>query len=112
MGGKVIYDKRHGTRGDNQEAQFTEGVKNGVSRDRYDDRKTGFDSRDLQDQNRYHSEDYGKKNYNLFKNIKKYYPLKASNMDMQTISEEVAKIDLKLKDVHILICTEITTLRE
>lgn len=67
-GGKVIYDKRHGTRGDNQEAQFTEGLKNGISRDRYDDRKSGFDSRDLQDQNRYHAEDYGNQcNLNFMK---------------------------------------------
>lgn len=35
------------------------GLKNGVSKDRYDDRRTGYDSRDLIDQNRYHAEDYG-----------------------------------------------------
>ncbi|KAL7029408.1 hypothetical protein ACKWTF_006231 [Chironomus riparius] len=59
-GGKVIYDKRHGQRGDNQESQFNEGLRNGVTRDRYDDRKIGFDNRDLQDQHRYLQEDNGK----------------------------------------------------
>lgn len=59
-GGKVIYDKRHGTRGDQADSQYTEGLKNGVSRDRYDDRKTGFDNRDLADRQQYHIEDQGK----------------------------------------------------
>jgi hypothetical protein len=58
-GGRVVYDKRHGTRGDNQEARFNEGLRNGISRDRYDDRRTGFDNRDLQDQHRYRVEDQG-----------------------------------------------------
>lgn len=44
------------------------GLKNGVSKDRYDDRRTGFDSRDLVDQNRYHAEDYGKIKIFLFIN--------------------------------------------
>lgn len=60
QGGRVVYDKRHGQRGDNQETQFNEGVRNGMTRDRYDNRKTGFDNRDLQDQSRYHLEDQGK----------------------------------------------------
>lgn len=37
------------------------GLKNGLSKDRYDDRRTGFDNRDLVDQNRYRAEDYGKR---------------------------------------------------
>lgn len=59
-GGKVVYDKRHGTRGDQQDAQFTEGLKNGVSRDKYDDRRTGFDNRDHQDRHQSYQEDHGK----------------------------------------------------
>jgi Domain of unknown function (DUF4779) len=59
-GGKVVYDKRHGQRGDNQEQQFAEGLRNGISKDRYDDRRNGYENRDLQDQQRYHVEDHGK----------------------------------------------------
>lgn len=59
-GGRVVYDKRHGQRGDNQESQYNEGLRNGITRDRYDNRKTGFDNRDLQDQSRFRLEDQGK----------------------------------------------------
>lgn len=59
-GGKTIYDKRHGTRGDQQEEQHTEGLKNGVSRDKYDDRKTGFDNRDHANRQQSYVEDQGK----------------------------------------------------
>lgn len=59
-GGKVVYDKRHGTRGDQQDQQYTEGLKNGVSRDKYDDRQTGFDNRDLADRHQSYVEDQGK----------------------------------------------------
>lgn len=59
-GGKTVYDKRHGTRGDQQESQHTEGLKNGVSRDKYDDRKTGFDNRDHADRQQTYVEDQGK----------------------------------------------------
>jgi hypothetical protein len=58
-GGKTVFDKRHGTRGDNQEVQFSEGQRNGISRDRYDDRKSGYDNQDLVDQHRYRAEDMG-----------------------------------------------------
>lgn len=59
-GGKVVYDKRHGTRGDQKDQQYTEGLKNGVSRDKYDDRRTGFDNRDLVDRHQSYVEDQGK----------------------------------------------------
>lgn len=59
-GGKVVYDKKHGTRGDQQDQQFTEGLKNGVSRDKYDDRQTGFNNRDLVDRHQSYVEDQGK----------------------------------------------------
>lgn len=58
-GGKTVYDKKHGTRGDNQDSQYTEGLRNGVSRDKYDDRKTGFDNHDHQDHHRAYIEDQG-----------------------------------------------------
>jgi hypothetical protein len=58
-GGKVVYDKRHGTRGDQQDLTFQEGLKNGVSRDKYDDRKTGFENRDLADRQQSYVEDQG-----------------------------------------------------
>lgn len=59
-GGKVVYDKRHGTRGDQADSEYTEGLKNAVSKDKYDDRKTGFDNRDLQDRQQSYIEDQGK----------------------------------------------------
>lgn len=58
-GGKTVYDKRHGTSGDQQESQFTEGLKNGISKDKYDDRKVGFDSRDLSNRHQSYVEDQG-----------------------------------------------------
>lgn len=58
-GGKTIYDKRHGTRGDQADSQYTEGLKNGVSRDKYDDRRTGFDNRDHMDRRQSYIEDQG-----------------------------------------------------
>lgn len=58
-GGKVTYDKKHGTRGDQQDSQYSEGLKNGVSRDKYDDRRTGFDNRDLVDRHQSYVEDQG-----------------------------------------------------
>lgn len=58
-GGKTTYDKRHGTRGDNQESQYSEGLKNGVSRDKYDDRRQDFDNRDLVDRHQSYVEDQG-----------------------------------------------------
>jgi hypothetical protein len=58
-GGKVVYDKKHGTRGDQQDSQFSEGLKNGVSRDKYDDRRTGFDNRDLVDRHQSYVDDQG-----------------------------------------------------
>lgn len=59
-GGKTVYDKRHGTRGDQQDQVYTEGLKNGVSRDKYDDRRTGYDNRDLQDRHQSYIDDQGK----------------------------------------------------
>lgn len=59
-GGKTVYDKRHGTRGDQQDQVYTEGLKNGVSRDKYDDRRSGYDNRDLQDRHQTYVEDQGK----------------------------------------------------
>jgi hypothetical protein len=59
-GGKTVYDKRHGTRGDQQDSHFTEGLRNGVSKDRYDDRRTGFENRDLADRQQSYVEDQGK----------------------------------------------------
>lgn len=58
-GGKTVYDKRHGTRGDQQDTQFKEGLRNGVSKDRYDDRKTGYENRDLADRHQSYVEDQG-----------------------------------------------------
>lgn len=58
-GGKTVYDKKHGTRGDQQDTQYNEGLRNGVSRDKYDDRKTGFDNRDHLDHHRSYIEDQG-----------------------------------------------------
>lgn len=58
-GGKVIYDKKHGTRGDQLDSQYNEGLKNGISRDKYDDRRTGFDNSDLVDRHQSYVEDQG-----------------------------------------------------
>lgn len=58
-GGKTVYDKRHGTRGDQADTQFQEGLKNGVTRDKYDDRKTGFNNRDTADRQQSYIEDQG-----------------------------------------------------
>ncbi|CRK90540.1 CLUMA_CG004244, isoform A [Clunio marinus] len=59
-GGKTVYDKKHGTRGDQQDSEYNEGLKNGVSRDKYDDRRTGFKNRDLADRQQSYIEDQGK----------------------------------------------------
>ena len=60
-GGKVVYDKRHGTTGDQADTQFTEGLKSGVSRDKYDDRKSGYDNRDLIDRHQSYIDNQGEK---------------------------------------------------
>lgn len=58
-GGKVVYDKRHGTKGDQQENEFTEGVRNGILKDKYDDRRTEYDNRNLHDRHSSFAEDQG-----------------------------------------------------
>lgn len=58
-GGKTVYDKKHGTRGDQQEQDYKEGLKNGVTKDKYDDRRTGFDSRDHQDREQSYVDNQG-----------------------------------------------------
>jgi Domain of unknown function (DUF4779) len=58
-GGKTVYDKRHGTRGDQQDSTFQEGLKNGATKDKYDNRRTGFENRDSADRQQSYIEDQG-----------------------------------------------------
>lgn len=60
-GGNTRYDKRHGTRGDQQDTQFIEGVRNGYNRDKHDDRRTGFDNRDHADRLYQNQENQGRR---------------------------------------------------
>lgn len=46
--------------GDQQDVQFQEGTRNGVNRDKYDDRRVGFNNRDLRDMTQFYVEDQGK----------------------------------------------------
>lgn len=58
-GGKIIYDKKQGTRGDAYDSKFNEGVKDGAVRDRYDDRSGGYDTRGSHDRQHMVAEDQG-----------------------------------------------------
>jgi hypothetical protein len=58
-GGKVIYDKRHGTRGDQHDAVYREGARAGLVKDKYDDRAANFDNRDMYDRQQDFAQDHG-----------------------------------------------------
>lgn len=59
VGAKTIYDKRHGTKGDQHDTEFKEGLRNDLSKNKYDDRQTGYDNRDLVDRHQSYVEDQG-----------------------------------------------------
>jgi hypothetical protein len=58
-GGKKVYDKRDGLRGDDFISKVDEGFRNGAVRDKYDDRRTAFDTRGMRDQHHLLAEDQG-----------------------------------------------------
>jgi hypothetical protein len=58
-GGKKVYDKRDGLRGDDYISKLDEGYRNGAVRDKYDDRRGGHDTRGLRDQQHSLAEDQG-----------------------------------------------------
>lgn len=58
-GGKLVYDKRHGVRGDANDSRYQEGLRDGTVRDKYDNRMSGYDSRDSQDRLHYLNDDRG-----------------------------------------------------
>lgn len=60
-GEKISYDKRHGTRGDQLDSQFTEGLKNGFHRDKHDDRRADYENRDHTDRSYQNLENQGKR---------------------------------------------------
>lgn len=59
QGGKVVYDKRHGTKGDQHDTVYREGARQGVIRDKLDDRRAGYDTRDMNDRHQDFAEDQG-----------------------------------------------------
>ncbi|GAB0096302.1 uncharacterized protein DMENIID0001_117930 [Sergentomyia squamirostris] len=58
-GGKLVYDKRHGTKGDAHDSQYQEGLMDGSVRDKYDDRYGGYDNRGSRDRHHLLAEDQG-----------------------------------------------------
>lgn len=58
-GEKLVYDKRHGTRGDAYDTTFRENLRDGSLRDRGDDRQGGHSVRGAQDQRHLIAQDQG-----------------------------------------------------
>uniref|UniRef100_A0A1B0DR89 Uncharacterized protein n=2 Tax=Phlebotomus papatasi TaxID=29031 RepID=A0A1B0DR89_PHLPP len=58
-GGKLVYDKRHGTKGDAHDSQYREGLRDGSLRDKYDDRYGGYDNRGTHNRHHLLAEDQG-----------------------------------------------------
>ncbi|XP_059612798.1 uncharacterized protein LOC132259254 [Phlebotomus argentipes] len=58
-GGKLVYDKRHGTKGDAHDSQYREGLRDGSVRDKYDDRYGGYDNRGMHNRHHLLAEDQG-----------------------------------------------------
>uniref|UniRef100_A0A1B0CUW0 Putative conserved secreted protein n=1 Tax=Lutzomyia longipalpis TaxID=7200 RepID=A0A1B0CUW0_LUTLO len=58
-GGKLVYDKRHGTKGDAHDSQYRENLRDGSLRDKYDDRYGGYDNRGTHDRHHLVAEDQG-----------------------------------------------------
>lgn len=64
-GEKTIYNKRLGARDDIKDNRFSEGVRDGAARDKYDDRRGGFLSKGTHDRQHLLAENQGKsKNLN------------------------------------------------
>lgn len=71
-GEKTIYNKRLGARDDIKDKRFSEGVRDGAARDKYDDRRGGFYNKGVQDRQHLLAENQGKHNFNeiIFFNFK------------------------------------------
>lgn len=52
-GGKLVYDKRHGMRGDENDSHYQENGRDENVRDKYDNRMASYDSRDAQERQHY-----------------------------------------------------------
>lgn len=52
-GGKLVYDKRHGMRGDENDSHYQENGRDENVRDKYDNRMASYDSRDAQERQQY-----------------------------------------------------------
>lgn len=59
-GGKLVYNKLHHHGGDVADSKYNEGIRDGVHRDKYDDRYSGYDSRGSHDREHYLAENKGK----------------------------------------------------
>lgn len=58
-GGKLVYDKRHGVKGDTHGSTYNEGLRDGASKDKLNNRFGGYDTRGSQDRQHFTAEDQG-----------------------------------------------------
>lgn len=58
-GGKLVYDKRHGITGDTHDMKYNEGIRDGLLKDRFDDRYVDYVARGNQDRQHYLAHDQG-----------------------------------------------------
>lgn len=58
-GGKLVYNKKHHNGGDVSDTKYREGIRDGLQRDKYDDRYGGYDSRGSHDREHYLAENQG-----------------------------------------------------